>query len=185
MNLPQISLLLFALVAAAIGYRVIRQSEAKKQDKAWRPAALREAGLAYAEKTFRTRKPFPLVARVDRAYRRGDTLVLAELKTRRFARVYEADVFELSAQRLAMERQTGQRVSNIGIMLIQDDAGRTRAVQKVRLLDEDAVTSIAARREAILAAKIEPRYASSTGLCRRCVYLKMCRPGLRSQLQGE
>jgi len=69
MSLAQIILLLFALTAAAIAYRISRRREAEKQDKEWRPVALREAELVFAEKTFRTWKPFPLVARVDRAYR--------------------------------------------------------------------------------------------------------------------
>jgi hypothetical protein len=54
-------------------------------------------------------QPIGLIARVDRGYRLKGELHLAEFKTRTHAVVYSSDVIELSAQRLVIEKSTGER----------------------------------------------------------------------------
>ncbi len=84
----------------------------RRRWSAWLPRELRHAELAYAEKLFRATGPIVLTAKVDRAYRlEGGVLVLLELKTRGFNRPYRSDVIELSAQRVAIMKQTGEAES--------------------------------------------------------------------------
>ena len=94
---------------------------------------------------------------------------------------YSSDVIELSAQRLVIEKSTGERVSEIGYVLAQDLSGKRRSVHKVRLLPGGDVIALARRREAILNGRIVPRYTSSQGLCSRCAYRAECKPGLRDR----
>ncbi len=46
-------------------------------------------------------------------------------------------------------------------------------------LKKTELIAIARRREAILAGTVEPMYAKSPGLCRKCGFRKECRPHLR------
>jgi len=121
-----------------------------------------------------------MVARVDRGYRSAGRVVLAELKTRRLAKVYPSDILELSAQRVALEAAAGEQVSDTAYVLVLEPGGR-RTVHPVRLLSREEVTHIAQRRQAILAGATEPRPARSDALCRRCSYLKRCRPELAAR----
>lgn len=85
-----------------------------------RPDALACARLLYMEKQFRIRRPISLLARIDRAYQAADgTIVLVELKTRWKNRAYPTDVIQLSAQRMALEGQTGQRVAAHAFATVQ------------------------------------------------------------------
>ena len=80
-------------------------------ERASRPRELANAELVYMEKLFRIREPIRLVAKVDRVYRLPEgSLVLVELKTRWRDRVLPCDIIQLSAQKLAIERQTGEAV---------------------------------------------------------------------------
>ena len=90
----------FGVVLFAFWLRRLRQH---MTERAWRPRELKNARLIYAEKLFRTWRPFPLVAKVDRAYLLGEIIVLVELKTRKAPTVYRSDIIELSAQRVAIE----------------------------------------------------------------------------------
>ena len=94
---------------------------------------------------------------------------------------YSSDVIELSAQRLVIEKSTGERVSEIGYVLAQDPSGKRRSVHKVRLLPGADVIALARRREAILKGRIVPRYTSSQGLCSHCAYRAECKPDLRDR----
>jgi hypothetical protein len=65
---------------------------------------LRDAELFCVESQFRSKSRWPIVARVDRAYRLPSGLVvLVELKTRSTPAVRTSDVIQLSAQRVAVE----------------------------------------------------------------------------------
>lgn len=113
-----------AVLAAVLVLRWRRAAAAKGAERAFRPPALRDATLAHMEKLFRVRSPVSLVARVDRAYRRPDgELVLVELKTRRSDRAYATDVIQLSAQKMALEGQTGQHVADHGFVTVQRPKG--------------------------------------------------------------
>lgn len=143
-------------------------------DRGWMPLELRRATLVYAEQLFRASGPVTLTAKVDRAYRasRGH-LVLVELKTRRAARPYLSDVIELSAQRVAIMRRTGEDVASHAYVVVQDLAGR-RTRHKVALLSTTEVDELARRREAILDGTLQPRGACVPSLCRQCGFERTC-----------
>src|SRR5438132_6789327 len=169
-------LLLLLLIAGLIGWKMARRWRARVSEEKWRPQELQHARLAFAEKTFKTWWPIRLIARVDRGYWLNRELHLAEFKTRARAVAYSSDVIELSAQRLAIEKSTGDRVSEIGYVLAQDVLGKRRSVHKVRLLPRAGVIAVARRREAILKGHVVPRYTSSRPLCSHCAYRAECKP---------
>lgn len=145
----------------------------------WMPLDMAEAKLEFAEKTFETDHPAPLLARIDRAYRYGKTIVLVELKTRKYIRVYRSDVIELSAQKFAMEASTGDAVSEVGLVLVQDPQTGLQTALKVKLLGKEEVLNLIERRRRILALKTPPKYAENESLCHQCEYLVECKPPLK------
>ncbi|MFT4192105.1 MAG: PD-(D/E)XK nuclease family protein [Comamonas sp.] len=151
-------------------------------ERASRPRALAKAELVYMEKLFRIQAPIRLVAKVDRVYRLpGGSLVLVELKTRRQDRPYQSDIIQLSAQRLAIEGQTGEVVEPYAFVSIPRP-GRRSEVQshRVLLLDAEAVVRLYERREAIRAGELTPAYAVSERACQGCALKARCdRPGSR------
>ena len=81
-------------------------------------------------------------------------MTLVELKTRKAERVYPSDIIELSAQRYALQSQTGEQVSEHGYVLVRV-AGRTLGdVHRVRLLPGKELASPVARRERLLLAQV-------------------------------
>ena len=93
------------------------------RERAWLPEELKGARLEFAERLFRTARPFGLFAKVDRAYGRADgILVLTELKRRFHIRAYQSDVVELSAQKLAIERGAKRRVAVDGFVVVEHPA---------------------------------------------------------------
>lgn len=144
-------------------------------ERAWLPAELQDAALVYAEQVFRAGSPVPIVAKLDRGYRNADgVIILVELKTRRANRPHLSDVIELSAQRLAVQGQTGERVAGYGYVVIQRTGSRRKMAHRVGLLSTEEVMALATRREAILARAVVPRYASSQRLCARCAFKGEC-----------
>ena len=174
-------LFILLVVAGLITWKIARKSRARASERHWLPRELQHAQLAFAEKSFRMWQPIRLIARADRGYRLEGELHLAEFKTRAHAVAYSSDVIELSAQRLVIEKTTGEWVSEIGYVLAQDLSGKRRSVHKVRLLPGADVIALASRREAILKGHVVPRYTSSQGLCGRCAYRAECKPDLRDR----
>jgi len=170
-----LGLVLLAL-ASAMAWKLARKWRARVSEERWRPPELQRAALAFAEKTFKVWRPIRLIARADRGYWFEGKLHLAEFKTRARAVAYSSDVIELSAQRVAIEMSTGERVSEIGYVLVQDAVGKRRSVHKVRVLPRAAVVALAKRREGILKGTVVPKYTSSQGLCRHCAYRAECKP---------
>jgi CRISPR-associated exonuclease Cas4 len=165
-----------AVLVAMLVLRRRRGAAREDAELASRPPGLRTATLAYMEAQFRIRAPIPLVARVDRAYRGEDgELVLVELKTRRSDRVYATDVIQLSAQRLALEGQTRQRVAATGFVTVQlpEGSGAARS-HRVELLDATEVVALHRRREDIISGRIAPRYADSRSACEGCAFRARC-----------
>ena len=169
-------LLILLAIAGLMAWKMARRSRARTAVRHWLPRELQHAQLAFAEKTFKTWRPIGLIARADRGYWLNGQLHLAEFKTRTHAVVYSSDVIELSAQRLVIEKSTGERVSEIAYVLTQDLLGKRRSVHKVRLLPRARVIAVARRREAILKGRVVPRYTSSQGLCSHCAYRAECKP---------
>ena len=72
--------------------------------------------LVYIERVFGAKSPVPIIAKLDHGYRNAEgVIILVELKTRRLNRPYLSDVIELSAQRLAVQAQKGERVAAYGL----------------------------------------------------------------------
>lgn len=173
------SVAMLALLAGAVIialFVLIRCVMARVRERTRTPPALRGASLVLSEKEFRSRSPFPLVARIDRAYRTGDVLSLVELKTRRHHKTYLSDAIEISAQKLAIEGATGAAVSSIGFVMTADPSTGSIASHPVRLMSPAKLIALKARRDGILAGLIVPRMAVSHALCRRCVFRFRCYP---------
>lgn len=159
------------VTAAWAATRVVRRRAAKAN--AWIPRELRDHRLAYAERMFRTGSDKQLVARVDRAYRgRNGLITLVELKTRRAHRVHLSDVIELSAQRVALEGDTGEHVAHIGWVVVESEGRRT--AHRTPLMSPQAVWDLVARRDALLAGTELPRFPATSGVCTTCAYRGRC-----------
>ncbi len=145
-------------------------------ERSWLPKELRDAELVYAERVFRSGGEVPIVAKCDRAYRlRKEEIVLVELKTRRWNRPYLSDVIELSAQRFAIQMQTGECVAGYGYVLIRRTNAARQSVHRVTLLSAEEVMALATRRAAIFKGNTVARYAGAKGLCRKCAFASRCR----------
>jgi hypothetical protein len=119
------------------------------------------AALVFAvlEKLFRARRPIPLTARLDRGYLEGDgSIVLVELKTRWKDRAYLSDVIQLSAQKMAVEAQTGRHVAAHGFVTVQrpSHVGTSRS-HKVELMPVSEIVSLYRRRQDVLAGRVALR----------------------------
>lgn len=161
------------VMAAGAAARIVRRRSVKVDQ--WMPEALKAHTLAYSEQTFRSGGDRPVIARVDRAYRgRNGLIVLVELKTRQVDRVHPSDIIELSAQRVALAGETGELVARIAWVVVES-AGR-RTAHRVTLLPPRAVWDLAARRDALLAGAESPNYPATTGVCATCAHRSRCRP---------
>ncbi len=138
------------------------------------PAELRGAQIAFAERTFRSYR-HRLVARLDRAYRTPAGIQLVELKTRSRNAVYLADVIELSVQRIALEDETGEAVSDQAWVVVQNSRSGRRCPRRVRLLGIQEVTAMRERYAAIVHGRVaRPAPAGSASQCRQCAHRVTC-----------
>jgi CRISPR-associated exonuclease Cas4 len=173
-----IELALLALVLAFVSALAwwVGRARPRVGEEAWLPPTVRDAQLDFREHTFRATWPLALVARVDRAYRKADgVIVLVELKTRAADRTYLSDVIELSAQRVAIESEAGLRVDDVAYVVIERGGRITRTARAVKLLGTDEIVALARRRDLILARPVAARCTTSRGLCARCSYRRECR----------
>lgn len=160
------------MTAAWTVARILR----RRADEAdgWMPRELKDHTLAYSERTFRSGGDTQVVARVDRAYRgRNGLITLVELKTRRTDRAHLSDLIELSAQRVALEGQTGEPVASIGWVVVESAARRT--AHRVSLMPPHAVWDLASRRDALLAGTESPNYPATSRVCTSCAHRDRCR----------
>lgn len=161
-----------ACVTAVWVVRVVRERAAAARESM--PGELKNHRLAYSERTFRSGGHKQVVARVDRAYRgRNGLVTLVELKTRRTDRAYPSDVIELSAQRIALEGETGEPVDRIGWVVVE--SGALRTAHRVTLMSAQAVWDLASRREALLAGAELASYPRTSEVCTPCAYRGRCR----------
>jgi CRISPR-associated exonuclease Cas4 len=165
-----------AACIAAFALHRLRGARARRAEQASRPVELAGAGLLYMERQFRIRKPISLVARIDRAYRAADgAIVLIELKTRWKSRAYATDVIQLSAQKMALEGQTGQRVAAHAFVTVQKPTRNTeQRSYKVELLQPSEVVGLYRRRQDVVAGRVAPRYAKSSRACKECAFRARC-----------
>jgi CRISPR-associated exonuclease Cas4 len=166
-----IALIVF-IASAALFAR--RDPRAQGNDEHGLPAELQGAQLAYAEKTFRSRRR-KLVARLDRAYRVDGELRLLELKTREQDAVYMSDVIELSVQRIAVQDQTNERVSKGAWVVVQSVSSGMRRPHRVRLMSENEVVVMRERYQAVIGGTAaDPRPARSLTQCAHCAHRNRC-----------
>ena len=179
MSFTEVALLLIAVAALLFVAGRVKRIWLAASEKKWLPKRLQSAELVYIEQVFRTQQPLRLVARVDRAYRQPNgVIILLELKTRGVNRPYFSDVIELSAQRVAIQGQTGERVDEYGYVLIQQTRSRAKICHGVRLLSSERVIALARRRDAIIAGKALPHCTRSDSLCEVCAFRPECKgPG--------
>jgi CRISPR-associated exonuclease Cas4 len=169
------SLGLAILACLAFAGWVVRAYRAIMREEKWLPKELSGAKLVYSEQLFSGPAEMPIVARVDRVYLRDGLLHLVELKTRRRIAVYETDVIELSAQRVAVQASTGIDVGLSAFVVIEHpDTGR-RHVRVVALLTEDRVAALLERRRAIIAGVLRPKETDIPGRCATCEYRGECK----------
>lgn len=162
------------VTAAWVAARIVRRRSVKVDQ--WMPEALKDHTLAYSERTFMSGDERPVVARVDRAYRaQSGLIVLVELKTRQAARVHPSDIIELSAQRVALEGQTGEPVARIAWVVVERAPRRT--AHRVTLMSPQEVSDLASRRDALLAGTESPKYPATRGVCASCAHRRRCRRG--------
>jgi len=173
-------LCLLSFLAVGLLLALCRRRRSRgKEESTWLPSELRSARLIYAEKLFKTWRPFPLSAKVDRAYMVNATIVLVELKTRAMARMYLSDIIQLSAQRVAIAASTDDQVSSTAYVAIQQHpADRHKTVLKVELLSTTQVVSLARRFEDLCAGRLEPTKTDRSGLCTKCAFVATCKPEL-------
>lgn len=146
----------------------------KRSSRSIASGELASRHLVFAEKEFSIHRPLTLRVRVDRVYDTGRSLVLLELKTRSRRRIYQDDIVELSAQRLAVGLSTGRDVSRHGYVLLIHPQLRSRSLHRVDLLSETEVVELADRRKRLLSAQAVPRKARNTALCTKCEYRVEC-----------
>jgi CRISPR-associated exonuclease Cas4 len=158
-------------------WRVHVRRRVRRAEKAWKPESLKTAVLEYAERTFFTEHPFRLVAKIDRAYRMpSGLLVLTELKRRPGPRAYRSDVVELSAQKVALENSTSQRVANVAYVVVEHPFSKQRTPIPVQLLSESEIVALAQRYRDISARRTIPIKAERHALCASCGYKTQCGP---------
>jgi len=154
---------------------VVRAYRAIVREEKWLPKVLSGAKLVYSEQLFSGPAEMPIVARVDRVYQRDGLLHLVELKTRRSTTVYETDVIELSAQRVAVQASTGIDVGLGAFVVIEHPVTGRRHVRAVALLTEDQVALLMERRRAIIAGLLRPLETDIPGRCANCEYRSECK----------
>jgi hypothetical protein len=99
---------------------------------------------------------------------------LVELKTRKFDRPYRSDIIELSAQRIAVEQQTGQVVAGHAYVAVQRPGGDETVFHRVSLMSKAQLLKLVDRRDAILDGRAAPGFASPEALCGRCAFASRC-----------
>lgn len=168
-------LILVLLVGGLYVLLMARATRSILREQDWLPVELMGGELLFSERLFLGPGPFPIVARVDRAYLLNGQLHLVELKRRMSSMVFRTDVIELSAQRAAIQASTAFKVSRTGIVVIQNAATGRRIVRKVELIEVDQVERLLRRRQAILDGREHPRETDMAERCAACEYHGECK----------
>lgn len=166
---------LLLAVALAVTWNLVRRQRARVAERRDRPAGLRDAELICVESQFRSKSRWPIVARVDRAYRLPSGLVvLVELKTRSTAAARASDVIQLSAQRVAVEDGLRVRVSDEAFVLFPGRHSAPPAARVVRLMSREQIEALAARRRRLIDGLDRPQWPDSEHVCHGCGQRAAC-----------
>ena len=167
------ALLLLGLLLFAAAYSWLR-TERERPVETWLPREIAEGELAFSEKRFESKR-LGLVARLDRAYRKGGELHLVELKTRGYFAAHASDAIELSVQRLVLQEATGERVSSVAYVAVkQHGEGQPRPI-RVALFDEDEVLAMHRRLlELRRGLGHPPSPAARRKACDKCGHRAVC-----------
>ena len=169
-----VALIVLIVFVASAALFARRRSTPIDQYERGLPAELRGAEIAYAEKTFRSHSR-RLVATADRAYRTRVGLQLVELKTRSRDVVYMSDVIELSVQRIALEDETGEAVSEDAWVLVQNSRSGKRRPRKVHLMAIPKITAMRNRYTDLMQGRVDrPAPARSPSQCDQCAHKVRC-----------
>jgi CRISPR/Cas system-associated exonuclease Cas4 (RecB family) len=165
--------LLVGLLLFAAAYLWLK-SQRDQTDEAWLPQEVAGGELAFAERRFESRR-HGLVARLDRAYLAGGELHLVELKTRGYYAAHASDAIELSVQRIVVEEATGERVSSVAYVAVQQHGqGQPRAI-RVDLFDENEVLAMRRRLLELRRGQGQaPAPASRRRACDKCGHRAAC-----------
>jgi hypothetical protein len=176
---------LLLAVALVVSWQLLRRHRARVAERRDRPADLRDADLICVESQFRSKSRWPIVARVDRAYRLPSGLVvLVDLKARSTAAVRASDVIQLSAQRVAMEDELRVQVSDEAFVVFPGRHSAQPPARAVRLMSREEVEAIAARRRRLIDGLDRPRWPDSEHACQGCGQRSACR-GAGERLAGS
>jgi hypothetical protein len=166
---------LLLAVALAVAWHLFRRHRARVAEWRDRPAALRDAELICVEAQFRSKCRWPIVARVDRAYRLPTGVVgLVELKTRSAPAVRTSDVIQLSAQRVALEDEMQVQVSDQAFVVFPGRHSAPPTARAVRLMSREQVEAIGARRRRLIDGLDRPRWPDSERVCNGCGQRATC-----------
>ena len=166
---------LLLAVALAVMWHLVRRHRARVAERRDRPAGLRDADLICVESQFRSKSRWPIVARVDRAYRLPSGLVvLVELKTRSTAAVRESDVIQLSAQRVAVEDEMRVQVSDEAFVVFPGRHSAPPTSRAVRLMSREQIEAVAARHRRLIDGLDRPQWPDSEHVCHGCGQRAAC-----------
>jgi hypothetical protein len=166
-------ILLIAFIASAILFARVRSPLIDEIERGL-PAELSGAEIAYAERTFRSHR-HRLVARLDRAYRTPAGVQLVELKTRPRDAVYMSDVIEMSTQRIALQDQTGEAVSDGAWVVVQNSQSGARRPSKIRLLGLSEIAAMRERYVNVVQGRVSrPTPARTPSQCSQCPHRARC-----------
>lgn len=166
---------LLLAVALAVTWHLVRRHRARVAERRDRPTGLRDAELFCVESQFRSKSCWPIVARVDRAYRLPTGLVvLVELKTRSAPAVRTSDVIQLSAQRVAVEDELRVRVSDEAFVIFPGRLSAPPTARAVRLMSREQVEAVAARYRRLIDGLDRPQWPDSEQVCHGCGQRAAC-----------
>jgi CRISPR-associated exonuclease Cas4 len=138
------------------------------------PNELAGAELVYAEQTFRSTE-HGLVAKLDRAYRINGEIKLVELKTRGSDQTFRTDLIELSVQRLALQEEAREVVSQTAWVIVQNNVTGVRRPHLVRLMSTEEVADLKSRYVAIVEGTLlKPEPAGKIKQCKACGHRDRC-----------
>lgn len=165
-----VATLLVLLITAWVVMNRHGRQEWERRER--RPATLRQGRLLMSEREIRSRHPVPLVGRPDQVYRLSDgALCVVDTKRRNTARVYAADVLQLSVYGVIL-RGLRHRVSDVGFVRVVTPL-RIEYVP-VTLYTTEAVVDVWHRWTVLRGGASMPNGPVHSSLCMSCGHARRC-----------